>query len=123
MKKSLLVLACFFPAVAFADCPALDYQELKDMPVAALTKEICTYALKATNYTKEAATERQYAQDLRAINEANFSMQRSKDAGEASDKGAKLSESSEQCKSQIERIQRILGQKGLDEPAIKGLCE
>jgi len=93
------------------------------MPVADLTNEFCSYSRKASNYTKEAATENQYARDLRAINESSFDMQRSRDASDAADKGAKLDESSQQCKTQIERVQRILVQKGLDEPATRELCK
>jgi len=92
------------------------------MPAATLTKEFCSYTAKAKKYTQEAGTEHQFAADLRKANELYFTMERSRDAGEAEDKGKKLEESAEQCKSQGERVLRILsGQKGV-EASLDKLC-
>lgn len=119
MKKLLLIFASVLPSISFANCPALDYQELKDMSVPALTEEFCSYTAKAKGYLEEAGREHRYAAELRKINEGYFEMQRSRDAGDAENKGLKLDESAAQCQSQRERILRVLSQQASPSPVCK----
>jgi len=92
------------------------------MPAATLTKEFCSYTAKAKKYTQDAGGEHRFAADLRKANELYFTMERSRDAEEAEEKGKKLDESAEQCTSQGERVLRVLsGQKGAEQAPDK-LC-
>lgn len=110
MKNIFLLSLCFLPLFSMAECVALDYQEMKDMKATALTEEYCANSVKSNGYLAEAAREKTYAASLRTINESVFDMQRSRDAGVATEKAARLNESAQQCKSQMARIIRVMAQ-------------
>lgn len=117
MKILWLLSLCILPLSSMAECVALDYQEMKDMKTPALTEEYCANNVKSNGYLAEAAREKTYAASLRTINESIFDMQRSRDAGVAADKAARLEESAQACKSQMARIVRVMTQAGGDDAA------
>lgn len=114
MKIFFLLCFSLLPISSMAECVALDYQEMKDMKTPVLAEEYCANNIKSNNYSAEAAREKTYAASLRTINESVFDMQRSRDAGVAADKAARLEESAQACKSQMARIVRVIAQAGGD---------
>lgn len=110
-------------SMAFANCPALDYQEMKEMKVDDLAKEYCKVKAKTAGYIADSRAESKYSSDLRDINSISRSRQREDDANEALGKAVKLQESADQCRSQEVRIERVLALNGVSDSAVKAMCQ
>lgn len=84
-----------------ATCVALEYQEMRDMDATSLTREYC-------------ATRRALLENL----DDGIA-----DLGRRSKWHPNSGADHDQCKGQIERIMRVLAQKGIEESALPTLCK
>jgi len=98
-----MALAVSF-SVAAAPCPALQYEELKDMSAEELTKEFCA---------AEANAGESYSKSLDMVLKAGTRGQVDEAAQQA------LDAEGDQCRNQAERIKRVLGRKGVDTSGIR----
>lgn len=123
MKNIAISIALLLVSgLALADCPALDYQEMKEMKPDDLSKEYCKAKSKSENYAAQSKIEKKYSSDLQNLNAFGRSRARDVDADEATSKAAKLKEAADQCQSQESRTARILVARGLDETSLKTIC-
>ena len=87
-------------------CPSLDYQELKDMDDASLTKEYCRAFNKAGIYKTMAEVNQKMADTYQAIGNRRKFEELDKDATDQT-------KASVVCANQVERMQRIVAQRNM----------
>jgi len=116
VKRLLPLLFAFFAVSAQAEsCTKIDYQELKDYTDKELLSKYCKdkdgfkfYSL-AVEFNQKMYKLSQSLKDDRGMTEALESW------GESAD-------SSNQCKSEVDRVLRLLQQKNIDEAAAGAQC-
>lgn len=93
LKTLLLALCVTASPVTFAQCAALDYQEMKEMSAEELTREYCNYHREAAKAVDASISSYLHNSKAASQNEQNVS---------------------EQCWGQRDRIGRVLKQKGIE---------
>lgn len=91
-------------SAAATPCPALQYEEMKDMSAEELTKEFCSAMANAGDSYSKALDINLKAGTKGQVDEA---------AAQA------LDAEGDQCRNQAERIKRVLGRKGIDTAGIR----
>ncbi|PRC92678.1 hypothetical protein [Solimicrobium silvestre] len=113
MKKIIVAIGLLLAATyALADCPALEYQEMKDMNTPDLTGEYCKTTANQDRYLKSSKSN----SELLVLSEG-------KERNDYFELFKKDKESAEQCQSQSERIKRVLIAKNTSEEDLKTACQ
>ena len=118
MKRSVLLvsmLAVFAPSVAFAGCQKVEYQELKEYSEPDLLKKYCKDKFSFELAEIVASSAQSSAKASRALGDLRGSSRALTEWGQANTEV-------EVCKSEMERVVRILVQHGKDEAAAKASC-
>ena len=112
MKKLILLFLISFATTVWAGCPALEYQEMKDMPAQDLTVEYCKATEKAVWY-HDRMTDIMSAWML----ENNETAKRL-----LSISSTDRQEQSFYCENQADRIKRVLLTKNVSSEQLKSSC-
>jgi len=116
MKKIFIAifLSSIFSESNAGDCSKFEYQELKEMTVGQLTKELCTDKREFKLNKQLYDIHKSMAKSWEKVNSSNSSD--SWDNAINADAKLKI------CKNEIERISRILAQKNVGESELENLC-
>lgn len=122
-----LLMTIALPASAGETCVALDYQEMKEMKKEALVKEYCSAHLLVLFYHVQGefnSTMGDMQSKLAAVGRGATKREYEVAASKSNADSVKSYGISEQCKSQRNRIGRVLAQSGdIDEAALQTDCE
>lgn len=117
VKRFALLLASVFAFSAHADeCIKTDYQELKEFSQKELVSKYCKDKSDFDMYTNLAEFNQSMAEASEAIKDTT---------GQSKylDKWGAANQSAKTCKSELDRVLRLLEQKNVNEAAAKAQCQ
>jgi hypothetical protein len=120
-----LVLTTSFPVFSAENCVALDYQEMKEMKTEDLTKQYCSIHSNVRFYNTLGQFNSKMGEMKSQLADVSVGIAKLRNEREASKSNADSVAAyniEEQCKSQRDRIGRVLAQKGVDEAALQITC-